>query len=191
MKMALLRGKQDSASVYSFTEARKRYNELLHSHEIFWKQRVKSIWLKESDMNSKYFHAMASARKKQNMIEKLRNAQGQWCTTPEDISEIINKYFTHIFSSERGSCAAVLHYVEPRIIAEQNHSLMEPFSPADVREAIFSMHPDKSPGLDGINPAFYQKFWSIVGDEVSAACLSYISHCEFPANLNDHCDLDP
>ncbi|KAH9802749.1 reverse transcriptase domain-containing protein [Citrus sinensis] len=172
-KMALLRGNRDSASVDSFSEAMKRYNELLHSHEIFWKQRAKSIWLKEGDMNSRYFHAMASARKKQNTIEKLRNAQGQWCTTPEDISEIIHKYFTHIFSSERGSCAA------------QNHSLMEPFSPADVREAIFSMHPDKSPGPDGMNPAFYQNFWSIVGDEVSAACLSYISHCEFPANLNE------
>ncbi|KAH9763510.1 reverse transcriptase domain-containing protein [Citrus sinensis] len=184
-KMALLRGHRDSASVDSFYEARKCYNELLHSHEIFWKQRAKSIWLKECDMNSRYFHAMASARKKQYMIEKLRNAQGQWCTTPEDISEIIHKYFTHIFSSERGSYAAVLHYVEPRITAEQNHSLMEPFSPTDVREAIFSMHPEKSPGPDGMNPAFYQNFWSIVGDEVSAACLSYISHCEFPANLNE------
>ncbi|XP_024033517.1 uncharacterized protein LOC112095650 [Citrus clementina] len=184
-KMALLRGHRDSASVDSFYEARKCYNELLHSHEIFWKQRAKSIWLKECDMNSRYFHAMASARKKQYMIEKLRNAQGQWCTTPEDISEIIHKYFTHIFSSERGSYAVVLHYVEPRITAEQNHSLMEPFSPTDVREAIFSMHPDKSPGPDGMNPAFYQNFWSIVGDEVSAACLSYISHCEFPANLNE------
>ena len=107
---------------------------------------------------------MASSRKKQKVIEKLRNAQGQWCNTPEDISEIITKYFTHIFSSDCGSCAAVLQYVKPRITAEQNQSLIEHFSPADVREAIFSMHPAKSPGLDGMNPAFYQNFWPIVGN---------------------------
>ncbi|KAH9678676.1 reverse transcriptase domain-containing protein [Citrus sinensis] len=184
-KMALFRGNRDSASVDSFIEARKHYNELLHSHEIFWKQRAKSIWLKEGDMNSRYFHVMASTRKKQNVIGKLRNAQGQWCTTPEDINEIINKYFTHIFSSEGGSCGEVLQYVEPRITVEQNHSLMEPFSPADVREAIFSMHLDKSPGPDGMNPAFFQKIWSIIGDEVSAACLNYIIHCVFLADLKE------
>ena len=154
-KMALLRGKRDSASLDSFVEARKRYNELLRSHETFWKQRAKSIWLKEGDMNSKYFHTMASVRKKKNEMRKLRNIQGQWCTTPTDINEVIVDYFTRIFSSEGGSCAEVLQWVEPKISAEQNISLLEPFSPADVRAAIFSMHPDKSPGPDGMNPAFF------------------------------------
>ena len=71
------------------------------------------------------------------------------------INAIIVDYFTQIFSSEGGSCAEVLQCVEPKISAEQNISLLEPFSPADVRAAIFSMHPDKSPGPDGMNPAFF------------------------------------
>ncbi|KAH9779367.1 reverse transcriptase domain-containing protein [Citrus sinensis] len=167
-KMAIFRGKRDSASVDSFVKARKRYNKLLHSHETFWKQMAKSSWLKECDMNSSYFHAMASARKKKNMMGKLRNVQGQWCTTPEDINEII-----------------VLQCVELRISAEQNTSLLEPFNPADVRAAIFSMHPDKSPGPDGMNPTFFQKFWSIIGDDVSAACLKFIQQCMFPAEVNE------
>ena len=135
-------------------------------------------------MNSRYFHAMTSARKKQNMIGKLRNIQGQWCTTPEDISEAISKYFTHIFSSEGGSCVEVLQCLEPRITTEQNHTLMESFSPADVRDAIFNMHLNKSPGPDRINLAFFQKFWPIVGDEVFVACLNYIRQCVFSIDLN-------
>ena len=58
---------------------------------------------------------------------------GAECTTREEINEIISGYFTNIFSSEGGSCVEVLQCVEPRIKAEQNHSLIEPFSPADVR----------------------------------------------------------
>lgn len=36
----------------------------------------------------------------------------------------------------------------------------------EVKEAMFHMHPDKSPGPDGMTPAFYQKFWRIVGNDV-------------------------
>ena len=184
-KMVSLRGNRDSASVECFFEARKRYNELLHSHETFWKQRAKSTWLREGDSNSRYFHAMASARKKQNAIGKLRNSQGQWCTHPEGINAIITNHFTQIFSTECGLCGEALQWVEPTISTEQNLTLLESFSQADIREAIFSMHPDKSPGPDGMNPAFFQKFWHIVGDDVSAACLKFIHHCEFPAGLNE------
>ena len=47
--MANLRGRRDSEGVADFTEARNRYNELLHSHEVFCKQQAKSLWLKEGD----------------------------------------------------------------------------------------------------------------------------------------------
>lgn len=36
-----------------------------------------------------------------------------------------------------------------------------------------------------INPAFYQKFWHIVGNDISIAFLDCISNCAFPAALND------
>lgn len=55
----------------------------------------------------------------------------------------------------------------------------------NVREAIFSMHPDKSPGPDGMNPTLFQKFWSIVGDDVSSAYLDFIQNYEFPSGLNE------
>lgn len=35
--MRLLRGRRDIEGLVEFTEIRKRYNELLHNHEIFWK----------------------------------------------------------------------------------------------------------------------------------------------------------
>ncbi|XP_052297318.1 uncharacterized protein LOC127902447 [Citrus sinensis] len=76
-RMSLLRGKRDDGSMTQFTEARSMYNELLHSHEVYWKQKSKLLWLKEGDMNSKYFHVISSTRKRVNTIGKLRNGQGQ------------------------------------------------------------------------------------------------------------------
>ena len=64
-------------------------------------------------------------------------------------------------------------------------TLLAPFSAIEIKDALFYMHPDKSPGPDGMNPAFYQKFWHIVGEDVVLACLTFINNCSFLVGLND------
>ncbi|KAH9666707.1 reverse transcriptase domain-containing protein [Citrus sinensis] len=161
-KMHQLRGQRDAVSLADFIEARDRYNELLHSHEVYWKQRSKTFWLRDGDSNSKYFHAMASSRKRKNTLIKLRNQEGQWCTNLADVNNLICEYFTTLFTAGICSYDDVLNCVESKITDAQNQSLLEPFTAEDVQSAVFGMHPDKSPGPDGMNPAFYQKFWNVV-----------------------------
>ena len=45
----------------------------------------------------------------------------------------------------------------------------------EVRNACFVMHPSKSPGLDGMSPFFIQKYWHIVGGNVTEALLSVLN----------------
>lgn len=47
------------------------------------------------------------------------------------------------------------------------------------------MHLDKASGPDGLNPAFFQQFWSIIGNEVFSYCVDWLNSGSFPANLND------
>lgn len=47
------------------------------------------------------------------------------------------------------------------------------------------MHPDKIAGPDGLNPAFYQNFWHLLGKEVFQCCKKWLHDVTFPANLND------
>lgn len=49
---------------------------------------------------------------------------------------------------------------------------------------VFSMHPDKSPGPDGLNPAFFQSFWSIFWSDVFKVCHTFMSTGELPLGLN-------
>lgn len=46
------------------------------------------------------------------------------------------------------------------------------------------MYPDKSSGLDGLNPAFYQSFWKVPGRKVFQCCKDWIHSYSFPADLN-------
>ena len=75
--------------------------------------------------------------------------------------------------------------MDNRITSEHNSMLLAPFSAIEVKEVIFSMHLDKSPGPDGMNHVFYQKFWHIVGKDVVMACLNFIKECSFLEGLND------
>jgi hypothetical protein len=47
------------------------------------------------------------------------------------------------------------------------------------------MHPDKSPRPNGFNPAFYQSFWNLCGDDVFAAVKEWLDRGYFPSTLNE------
>ena len=66
-----------------------------------------------------------------------------------------------------------------------NETLMASNSKLEITKALFFMHPDKSLDLDGMYMAFFQKYWHIVGSEVSSACLSVLTHNIMPNGFND------
>lgn len=56
----------------------------------------------------------------------------------------------------------------PIIITEDhNYRLLKPFSNKEIRRATFSMAHNKSSGSNGFPTEFFQRFWSILGKEVS------------------------
>lgn len=50
-------------------------------------------------MNTKFFHNMASARKRANKIAKLRRDDGTWAVDVADIHQVVKNYFCTIFPS--------------------------------------------------------------------------------------------
>lgn len=75
--------------------------------------------------------------------------------------------------------------IDSRISQEDNDLLTQVFSFEEVKEAVFSMHPDKSPGPDGMNPTFYQRFWDIIGEDVVNECNHILLSGSVPQRLND------
>ena len=54
------------------------------------------------------------------------------------------------------------------------HSLTQPYTEEEVRVALFNMHPSKSLSPDGMSLFFFQKYWHIVGHDVTLAVLSVL-----------------
>lgn len=87
--------------------------------------------------------------------------------------------------TEREDTTDILNVDCPRIVsADQNAQLVREFSFAEFTAAIKHMHPDKDSGPDGLNPAFFQSFWNVMGTEVFKQCKDWLRLRNFPGELN-------
>lgn len=183
--LAALIERTDTAGVEQYFTEKSKLRELMLHEETYWKQRAKNFWLAEGDANTKFFHASASARKKTNHIACLENKQGDQVHEHDAMCRIVKEYFTEVFSNIRAGNATLNLVSERRVTSEQNAKLVDDVTYEEFTCAAKQMHPDKACGPDGLNPAFFQQFWPVLGREVFGTCKQWLDSCSFPANLND------
>ncbi|XP_058749040.1 uncharacterized protein LOC131622002 [Vicia villosa] len=59
-----------------------------------------------------------------------------------------------------------------------------PYSTEEVKDALWQMHPSKSPGPDGLPAFFFQKYWSIIGGDVTQLVLEVLNGTVNPSFMN-------
>ena len=171
---------------------RHEINILIEKEEIYWKQRSCISWLCEGDRNTKFFHAKASTRKK-NLIVSLKEMDGTMIKLQSNIERVIIQHFSTLFQSSNPNAIEEVVAHIPRVVTkEMNDWLMRDFHPEEVRFSLFHMHPSKAPSLDGMTAFFFQKFWHIVGADVTNAVLSCLNSGIILRNINNtHIALIP
>uniref|UniRef100_A0A803QFT1 Reverse transcriptase domain-containing protein n=1 Tax=Cannabis sativa TaxID=3483 RepID=A0A803QFT1_CANSA len=182
-KLKSLKRRRDECSIQMYQEEKKHLFETFTQKEVFWRQRSKQLWLKEGDQNSKYFHAVAKTRRRNNHIRSIQNEFGQVIDWESGIQEVMISYFQNLFTPSITQWDDVVDCI-PRTISQlQNEQMLAPIDDKEVQDALFQMHPDKSPGPDGMSPGFYQKFWGIVGKDVVKLVTDFFATGIFEANL--------
>ncbi|XP_073066021.1 uncharacterized protein [Primulina eburnea] len=191
-KIEELRSRDDRESVNHLQETNSKLIRLLIQEENFWKQRAKTYWLKEGDLNSKFFHKTATIRKESNKIKKLTDGTGNSFEHIDDLCRIAKQHYTDVYSPIMANCEVVISKITPMVSESDKRDLLMPLRTDEVKEALFQMHGDKSPGPHGYNPAFFQKFWNLVEQDVFNECSNWWMNCCFPEHLNDtHIALIP
>ncbi|XP_019199079.1 PREDICTED: uncharacterized protein LOC109192832 [Ipomoea nil] len=154
--------------------------------DVFWRQRAKQYWLRGADANTRFYHRYASARKRKNTILRLRDDLGGW-VDGDAMKPVVMNYFKDIFTVNPvvNDGSGFFASISTRVTQSHNDWLNRPYDPGEVRDALFAMFPDKAPGPDGMNPGFYQKFWDIVGTDVTGFMLECLNMGAFPPGLNE------
>lgn len=93
-----MEGSDDIQLLTDFKEAQDRLSNLLACEEGLWKQRSKIKWLKEGDKNTRFFHMMATSKRKKNKIHKIMNSEGDWLDNQQDIARVGVKFYSDQFN---------------------------------------------------------------------------------------------
>ncbi|KAK9688730.1 hypothetical protein RND81_09G007000 [Saponaria officinalis] len=145
----------------------KEVDELRRQVETYWYSRARKCELRDGDKNTGYFHFKAKQRKSRNWISGIEDERGQWCTQEADVTRVVEEYFRQLFcSSNPFDSDEVLESIPLVVSDEMNQGLDRQVSDDEIKDAIFSMHPNKAPGPDRMHALFYQKHWGIVGDDI-------------------------
>lgn len=68
------------------------------------------------------------------------------------------------------SCSMMIYFfgMKGKVLDQMNLELS--------KQNLFAMHPSKALSVDGLSVVFFWKFWSIVGDAVTVACLDFLNN---------------
>ena len=90
------------------------------------------------------------------------------------MKEEICGFYKHLLTAgEADQIEETLQGVPNTITRQMNKHLIRPVGEQEIHKALISMHPNKSPGIDGMSPLFSQKYWNIVRLDVVNAVTSF------------------
>ena len=126
-----------------------------------WRWQSRCKWLKEGDKNTKFFHGLASSRRRTNRIASIIDGSNG-VERKEEIIELIKGYFASFYSMEEW-VRPTLDNLDFDVIGEERASWLERnFGEKEVNKPISSLAGDKASGPDGFQIAFFPSFWVLL-----------------------------
>ncbi|CAA7014091.1 unnamed protein product [Microthlaspi erraticum] len=145
------------------------------------------------DKNTGFFHADTRGRRAQNNLTVLEDDTGVAHHDDSLIGKAISDYYQLLFTSEvRPSSTIVEEALQARITPQMNTTLTRIPYDAEIKAAVFAIHPDKAPGPDGFSAGFYHTFWDIICPDVYRDIRSFFTQQSLHTRYNEtHIRLIP
>ncbi|KAH0781413.1 hypothetical protein KY290_001011 [Solanum tuberosum] len=125
--------------------------------EIFLQQRSKATWIKLGDDNTKYFFSVIKHRRLQHAITQLEDKHGVIQHEQEAIAAIMVDYYTELLGRKQiHRVRAFNSFLKAGRILDitKQFELIRPYTKKEVKQAMFSIDKNKSPGPDGYGSIF-------------------------------------
>ena len=78
----------------------------------------------------------------------------------------------------------VTHLIPAKVTVDMDESFIKEFTAEEIQTTLLQMHPTKASGPDGMSTIFYQKYWKIVGADVTNMVLNVLNSNMSIADIN-------
>lgn len=178
-----------SNSMQEEAVAYERWLHIAGLEEDLLKQRAKLHWLEVGDNNNKTFHNAIKTRQAQNTIREIRCGNGSKVTKQEDIKVEAVQFFSDFLNRSpedySGTSTDELKELLRFRCTEDDCSALEADVTAEeIRDVIFAMSSNKSPGPDGFPSEFFKTTWSVLGPDFVVAVQSVFRYGFLPKGIN-------
>ncbi|XP_057734478.1 uncharacterized protein LOC130949889 [Arachis stenosperma] len=151
--------------------------------EIHWKQVSRSRHAKYMDKNTRYFHNLASPRRRNNRIDALV-ISGRLVRNQARIKSAIRDFYKNLYNQEAPPLVGIRDGLVNKIQEEDATDLERMPSANEINESVWDCESSKAPGCDGYNMNFIKKCWGEIGTEFTVAVMDFFQSATLPRDSN-------
>lgn len=145
---------------------RKEASFLGEAERLFYAQQAHSLFLKEADKCTKYFHGLMKRTRKKNHIATVAKCNGTYTTSLNEVAHEFSSFYLELLGTP-DTCLPLdpdILRSGPSISVEHSAALSSPVTHEEIKKALFSIGNEKSPGPDGYTALFFKSTWALTGD---------------------------
>ncbi|XP_027170927.1 uncharacterized protein LOC113770609 [Coffea eugenioides] len=125
-------------------------------------------------------HYWEQKRRTQGVIHRIKDANGVWLESDEDIANKAVRYFSDIFSEPASNAQDLLQVIPTCVPAEESARLEADPTMEKVKRVILAMDGESAAGPDGFTSRFFSFAWEVIGPDVFNAILSFFCGVVIP-----------
>ncbi|XP_074298602.1 uncharacterized protein LOC141629514 [Silene latifolia] len=156
-------------------QAIKEFSRLKTIELSILQQRAKITHLQNTDSSSKYFFAKIAERRHLQFIGLIKDKHGVLHSGQDGVTNAFQDYYSYLLGSQQTISALDVDLLrrDGCLLPADHHNLTKNITLLEIKEAVFSIDSNSSPGIDGFSSGFFKSAWSIIEKDFCAAVLSF------------------
>ncbi|KAG6681815.1 hypothetical protein I3842_13G108400 [Carya illinoinensis] len=135
---------------------KQEHIQWVHQEEILAYQKSRVKWLAEGDSNKKKFHVSLRVKRKSKIIKRMQLDNGEMLDSSDAVHEGAVSFFQQLLSMmpiERD--LGEMKLIQPVVSMEENEALCAAPSMEEIKQSLWSIPADNSPGPNGFSASFF------------------------------------
>ena len=120
--------------------------------------RSKAKWYQDGEKGTKYFLNLEKARFNAKTCSVIVDGDSE-ITDPEKILSKQKEFYQELYARDPTINFSLTNTTDIKVPESLHEVLNRPFNEQDIKDAVFSMKLNKTPGKDGISVDLYRFFW--------------------------------